>query len=72
MLAGATIAWSSKRQPVTAFSSPESEFYSMLHIAQDNNVCIFLVKRSGMYARAKHINTRVHRVWEFASDDSLG
>ena len=36
-------------------------------IAQDNNACIFLVKGSGMYARAKHIDTRVHRVREFAS-----
>jgi len=32
-------------------------------IAQDknNNACIFLVKGSGMYACAKHIDTRVHR-----------
>ena len=36
-------------------------------IAQDNNACIFLVKGSGMYARAKHIDTRVHRVREFAA-----
>jgi len=38
-------------------------------IAQDNNACIFLIKGSGMYARAKHINTRVHRVREFAAGD---
>jgi len=38
-------------------------------IAQDNNACIFLVKGSGRYARAKHINTRVHRVRQFASVD---
>jgi len=93
MLAGAMIAWSSKRQPVTAISSTESEFYSVSQcaldcvylrrimellgyeqtsptlIAQDNNACIFLVKGSGMYARAKHIDTRVHRVREFASGD---
>jgi len=29
MLAGAMVAWSSKRQPVTAISSTESEFYSV-------------------------------------------
>jgi len=93
MLAGAMIAWSSKRKPVTAISRTESEFYSVpqcaldcvyLHImellgyetetaptliAQDNNARIFLVKGSGMYARAKHINTRVHRVREFAAGD---
>ena len=38
-------------------------------IAQDNNARIFLVKGSAMYARAKHINTRVHRVREFAAAD---
>jgi len=38
-------------------------------IAQDNNACIFLVKGSGMYARTKHIDTRVHRVREFAAGD---
>jgi len=38
-------------------------------IAQDNNTCIFLVKGSGMYAQAKHIDTRVHRVREFAAKD---
>ena len=40
-------------------------------IAQDNNACIFLVKGSGTYARAKHIDTRVHRVREFAAGDKL-
>jgi len=93
MLAGAMIAWSSKRQPVTAISSTESEFYSVSQcaldcvylrrimqllgyeqtaptlIAQDNNAFIFLVKGSGMYARAKHTDTRVHRVREFAAGD---
>ena len=38
-------------------------------IAQDNNAFIFLVKGSGMYARAKHIDNRVHRVREFALGD---
>ena len=38
-------------------------------IAQDNNACIFLVKGSGMYASAKYIDTRVHRVREFAVGD---
>jgi len=38
-------------------------------IAQNNNACIFLVKGSGTYARAEHIDTRVHRVTEFASGD---
>jgi hypothetical protein len=91
MLGGAMVTWASKRQPVTAISSTESEFYSVSQcaldcvylrrvmdlmgykqkgptlIAQDNNACIFLVKGSGMYARAKHIDTRVHRVREFAA-----
>ena len=94
MLAGAMIAWSSKRQPVAAISSTESEFYSVSQcaldcvylrrilellgyeetaptfIAQDNNACIFLVKGTGMYARAKHIDTRVHWVRELASSDN--
>jgi len=96
MLAGAMLAWSSKRQPVTAISSTEGEFYSVSQcaldfvylrrimellgyeqtaptlIAQDNNASIFLVKESGMYARTKHINTRVHRVREFAAGDKPG
>jgi len=38
-------------------------------IAQFNNACIFLVKGSGMYARAKHIDTRVYPVKEFAAGD---
>jgi len=37
--------------------------------AQDNNACIFLVKGGGMYARANYIDTRVHRVREFAAED---
>jgi hypothetical protein len=93
MLAGAMVTWASKRQPVTAISSTESEFYSVSQcaldcvylrrvmelmgyrqdgptlIAQDNNACIYLVKGNGMYNRAKHIDTRVHRVREFASGD---
>jgi len=95
MLAGAIIAWSSKRQSVTVISSTQSEFYSVSQcalncvpvylrrvmellgyektaptlIAQDNNAYIFLVKESGMYERAKHIDTRVHRVREFAAGD---
>ena len=36
-------------------------------ISQDNKACIFLVKGSGMYARAKLIDPRVHRVREFAA-----
>jgi len=35
--------------------------------AQDNNACIFLFKGSGMYAGSKHIDTRFHRVREFAA-----
>jgi len=38
-------------------------------IVQDNNACIFFVKGSGMYACAKHIDTRIHRVREFAAGD---
>jgi len=36
-------------------------------IAQDNNACIFLVKGSGMYNRARHIDTRVYRIRELAT-----
>jgi len=39
MLAGAMIAWSSKRQPVTAISITESEFYSVSQCALD---CVYL------------------------------
>jgi len=38
-------------------------------VAQDNNACIFLVKRSGVYARAKNIDIRVRRVRKSASGD---
>jgi len=38
-------------------------------VVQDNNTCIFLVKGSGMYVRAKHTDTRVHRVREFVAGD---
>jgi len=93
MLAGAMIAWSSKRQPVTAISSTESKLYSVSQcaldcvylrrimellgyqqtaptfIAQDNDACVFLVKGSGMYARTKHIDTRVQQVMEFVAGD---
>jgi hypothetical protein len=33
-------------------------------IAQDNNACIFLVKGSGIYNRAKHVDTRIYRIRE--------
>jgi hypothetical protein len=36
-------------------------------IAQDNTACIYLVRGSGMYNRAKHIDMRVYRVRELAS-----
>ena len=39
MLAGAMVAWTSKRQPVTAISSTESEFYSVSQCALD---CVYL------------------------------
>jgi hypothetical protein len=35
-------------------------------ISQDNNVCIFLVKGSGMYNRAKHIDTRIYHIRELS------
>ena len=38
-------------------------------IAQENNACIFIVKGSAMYAHAKHIDTCVLRVREFAAGD---
>ena len=95
MLNGAAVTWSSKRQPVTAISSTESEFYSVSQcaldcvylrrimemlgykqtnptpIAQDNNACIFLVKGSGMYNRAKHIDTRVYRIRELSESGEV-
>ena len=39
-------------------------------ITQDNNVCIFLVKGSGMYNRARHIDTRVYHIRELATGAS--
>jgi hypothetical protein len=39
-------------------------------IAQDNNACIYLVKGSGMYNRAKHVDTRIYRIREYASGDN--
>jgi len=81
LLNGAMASWASKRQPVTAISSTESEFYSVslrgldcvylrrmmdmmgykqiaaTAIARDKNACIFVVKGSGMYNRARHIGT---------------
>jgi len=93
LLAGAMVNWAFKRQPVTAISSTESEFYSVslcsldcvylrrmmdmmgykqrvaIPIAQDNNACIYLVKGSGMYIRARHIDTRVYRIHELASPE---
>ena len=95
MLNGAAVTWSSKRQPVTAISSTESEFYSVSQcaldcvylrrimdmlgykqdnptpIAQDNNACIFLVKGSGMYNRAKHIDTRIYRIRELSESGEV-
>jgi len=35
-------------------------------IAPDNNACILLVKGSGMYNRARHVDTRVYRIRELA------
>jgi len=40
-------------------------------IAQDNNACIFLVKDSGMYNRARHIDTRVYHIRELAIGATL-
>jgi len=40
-------------------------------IAQDNNACIFLVKGSGMYNRAKHIDTRVYRIRELSESGEV-
>ena len=95
MLNGAAVTWASKRQPVTAISSTESEFYSVSQcaldcvylrrvmemlgykqslptpIAQDNNACIFLVKGSGMYNRAKHIDTRIYRIKELSESGEV-
>ena len=95
MLNGDAVTWTSKRQPVTAISSTESEFYSdsqcaldcvylwrimeMLGykqslptpIAQVNNACIFLVKGSVMYNRAKHIDSRIYRIKELSESDEV-
>ena len=32
------------------------------YIAQDNAACIYIIKGSGMYNWAKHIDTRIYRV----------
>ena len=93
MMNGAMVTWSSKRQPVTAISSTESEFYAVSQcaldcvylrrvmelmgykqkhptfIAQDNAACIYIVKGSGMYNRAKHIDTRIYRVRELSTGE---
>ena len=39
--------------------------------AQDNNACIFLVKGSGMYNRAKHIDTRTYRIRELSESGAV-
>jgi hypothetical protein len=40
-------------------------------ITQDNNACIFLVKGSGMYNRAKDIDTRVYRIRELSESGEV-
>jgi hypothetical protein len=40
-------------------------------IAQDNNSCIFLVKVSGMYNWAKHIDTRVYHIRELSESGEV-
>ena len=91
MMNGAMVTWSSKRQPVTAISSTESEFYAVSQcaldcvylrrvmelmgykqkhptfIAQDKAACIYIIKGSGMYNRAKHIDTRIYRIRELST-----
>ena len=88
------VNWTSKRQPMTAISSTETEFYSVswcsldcvylrrimdmmgykqraaTPIAQDNNACIDLVKGSGIYNWARHIDTHVYGIRELASEPS--
>ena len=39
MVDGAMVSWASKRQPVTAISSTESEFYSVSQCAME---CVYL------------------------------
>jgi len=41
-------------------------------IAQDNNACIYLVKGSGMYNQARHIDTCVYRICELATGATPG
>ena len=41
-------------------------------IAQDNNACIYLVKGSGMYNQARHIDTCVYRIRELATGATPG
>jgi hypothetical protein len=60
MLNGAAVTWSSKY--MQTFPTP---------ITQDNNACIFLVKGSGMYNRAKHIDTRVYRIRELSESGEV-
>jgi len=40
------------------------------HIVQDYYACIYLVKGSGTYNRARHIHARVYRIRELASKPS--
>ena len=40
-------------------------------IVQDNNACIFLVKGSGMYNRAKHIDTRIYRIKDLSESGEV-
>jgi hypothetical protein len=39
--------------------------------AQDTNACIFLVKGSGMYNRAKHIDSRTYRIRELSESGAV-
>jgi hypothetical protein len=51
MLNGAMVTWSSKRQPITAISSTESEFYAVSQCALD---CVYLRRVMSMMGYAQH------------------
>ena len=56
MLNGAAISWASKRQPVTAISSTESEFYSVSQCALE---CVYVRRIMGLLGFAQQSPTLI-------------
>ena len=57
MLAGAMISWASKRQPVTAISSTESEFYSVSLCGLDCMYLRCMMDKKGLQAKWSNANS---------------